>query len=1117
MVVGWASAQDASTPFNGGAAAPSASFNGGAAAPSTPRLADGLAISEPAGQPRVWDFTLGALPQGVRLRRNGFLAESGLGTRDSEKEDSQGGAELAERFTPDGAFLFEAEFEVGNYANTAKVARVSRIWDDMGISYGGEKCDNTGLEIGLSQAPDGYWTPYAVLGMGTQRFRLEGVKRRLYDGARSTYTLFFGANGRVVIEFGGLVAEKTIPLCGGLAPSRRYRPVIGSRPVSRYVNFDGFVRRIAITPMRRDPATFLTPGRMAFLRGETNAVLEMAVANRSGGNFTDVCVTVEQFGEKGLAKTTEVRADTLADGASLPVPVPMETRLRPGRFALRATLRARGEDGAEVTLPQTFAYAIGPQIGDRMRVAIWGMPLETSVDEIRGFGFTHSYVYLGGAGAVSTNFSPKTFMDTLDRHLAGGIRTMRMVGAAIIPPDCTDTNRYLRWYENGRPSANANRQRPEVSNPELIERLRQIYAFDASFFAGHPSFQGVLPYSERREHSFPSYNTENLRYRAETGRDVPPGIKDKKYNLPEAQKRFPEGVVPDDDEIYLFYRWWLKGGDGWPALHSACAEEYRRRISNKDFLSFWDPAVRWAPAWGAGGGVDMLNQWCYAEPEPMNVAGPCEEVLAMADGRPGQKASIMTQLICYRSQVAPKNVVPENPPAWVKALPDADFPTIPPDVLQEATWSMIAKPVDAIMYHGWNTIHDAHTKTRYCYTNPESAKRMKEILNGVVTPLGPVLRRLKREKPAVAVLESLTTCMMGGPATLGWKAPAITCAQRARLDPRVVYEETLERDGFDGVKVLYAPQCEFLPASLVAGIQAFQKAGGILMADTNCLSALKPDIVVPVMSFAPPPESDHTEDVDAREQERDALSKTHQGTRLAKKVMQEAAAEMRVKLAEKGYRPTADSSSSEIVVYNRQWRDARYLFAINDNRTFGDYFGPWGLVMEKGLPYEGWVSLDDPEERVGAVYELSRGGECAFTREGGKVKVPVKFETNDGRMFAFLPTPIASVDLQVGEHSLNRLTAQPLTLGDTFAVAMTVKGADGQPVPALLPVEIRLYDAKGREIDGGGWFCAEGGVTKVSFQTNLDDPDGAYRLVCRDLASGLTAERELQGARAFSR
>ena len=118
--------------------------------------------------------------------------------------------------------------------------------------------------------------------------------------------------------------------------------------------------------------------------------------------------------------------------------------------------------------------------------------------------------------------------------------------------------------------------------------------------------------------------------------------------------------------------------------------------------------------------------------------------------------------------------------------------------------------------------------------------------------------------------------------------------------------------------------------------------------------------------------------------------------------------DLRKRLAAR-FTPEADSLSPEIVTYSRRWNDARYVVAINDHRTFGDYVGPWGLTMEKGLPYEGAVSLADGDSAVKAVYELSRGGEVPFTRADGRVKVPVKYATNDGRLFAFLKSRIASV------------------------------------------------------------------------------------------------------------
>lgn len=73
--------------------------------------------------------------------------------------------------------------------------------------------------------------------------------------------------------------------------------------------------------------------------------------------------------------------------------------------------------------------------------------------------------------------------------------------------------------------------------------------------------------------------------------------------------------------------------------------------------------------------------------------------------------------------------------------------------------------------------------------------------------------------------------------------------------------------------------------------------------------------------------------------------------------------------------------------------------------------------------------------------------------------------------------------------------------------------ADGQPVHALLPVEVRVYDASGAELDGAGCLAAEEGVAKASVLRNLDDAPGACRVVCRDRASGLTVERTVRFSR----
>ena len=74
---------------------------------------------------------------------------------------------------------------------------------------------------------------------------------------------------------------------------------------------------------------------------------------------------------------------------------------------------------------------------------------------------------------------------------------------------------------------------------------------------------------------------------------------------------------------------------------------------------------------------------------------------------------------------------------------------------------------------------------------------------------------------------------------------------------------------------------------------------------------------------------------------------------------------------------------------------------------------------------------------------------------------------------------------------------------------MQVLGESGRPVSALLPVEIRMYDSSGRELDGAGYLAAENGDARVAIRTNVNDAPGPYRVVFRDRASGLSATREV--------
>ena len=98
----------------------------------------------------------------------------------------------------------------------------------------------------------------------------------------------------------------------------------------------------------------------------------------------------------------------------------------------------------------------------------------------------------------------------------------------------------------------------------------------------------------------------------------------------------------------------------------------------------------------------------------------------------------------------------------------------------------------------------------------------------------------------------------------------------------------------------------------------------------------------------------------------------------------------------------------------RSCRDADYLFAINDKREFGDYVGQWKMVMERGMPNAGRVTI---RRKAGAVYDLVRHERVPFTvLPNGETEIGVRYDTNDGKVFLVAEKPLAPLKVSVAPN-----------------------------------------------------------------------------------------------------
>lgn len=873
--------------------------------------------------------------------------------------------------------------------------------------------------------------------------------------------------------------------CNGEAVGRTFHPgrgpivagqydlVIGDRYGSLYAGFPGWIDQVRILSTIPNWAAGqleiqLAPlARTAFIRMEENANVELTLRNDTPREMTNAVISWRFAEQKGEQKVAQ-----LAAGEEVSVKVPVDTRLRPDRYALNISVKATQENRA-VEVGREIPVIIVPRpIPDTMPVIMWGTG---ELDQIQELGFTHQLVTLAdfdqiwkaekpGPAVTPSQLVEKAEM--LNEYLARGVGAIASLSpGSWVVRNAALQERFQRVDRKGQPYKDPN---PCGLFPELNEFCYRVGASVGETFRGFPAFQAALIHTEVRDGTNLCFHEHDLvAFRSRTGRNIPDLVRSKWGVRYEKVPQFPENrVIADTDPVLLFYRWFWSEGDGWNGLHSAVHRGLKS--ARPDIWTFFDPAVRAPSLWGSGGEVDVVSQWTYTYPDPIKIGQATDELFAMAEGRPGQQVMKMTQIIWYRSQTAPNLPEDESKRAnWEKEIPDAKFITIAPDHLREAFWCKIARPIRGIMYHGWGSLVPAQHGS-YRYTNPETKEVLKELIRDVVRPLGPALLEIPDAPSDVALLESFTSQMFAGRGTYGWgrgwEADMYLVLQWARLQTRIIYEETILRDGLENFKILVMPACDVLPVSVVEKIKNFQSKGGLIVGDENLCPAITPDIRV-------------------------TLYRRTGKARDDKNALQKIAEDLRRELQSR-YPWRFDSSDPDLVVRVRKYGDTSYVFVVNDRRTFGDYVGHHGLVMEKGVPLEGEVWLSTTS---GVVYDLVEHRRVAAQPRDSGLTWGMRLGPGDGRVFMVTPRAIEKLAVDVPQQARRN---------DRASITVRVLGDDGSPVDAVVPVWLVVSDPQGRQAEPTGYYAAKKGVLKVEVDLAPNDLAGRWQVTARELASG---------------
>ncbi len=808
--------------------------------------------------------------------------------------------------------------------------------------------------------------------------------------------------------------------------------------------------------------------RRVFVRMEEEARTSVRVTNEDAGSAAGVTARIT------FQRLTIRRAlGDLAPGASAEIEVPVDAALRPGDYPLAVTVAGGSAPEAAPAAERTIS--IVPRPVPRMPVVMWG---GGDIPTLREIGFTHRLVWMidygrvWEAGETTEAMSPRAAAETrelLDDLLANGLAA----AAYLYPGRWISRHDSLRLvYGRVDRGGEVHGDNVCAAFPEVRSYARDVGASVARTFGGHPGLQASLVHSEVRDGTRLCFHDHDAAaYRALSGREIPREAAGKGGVLYSSIPAFPANrIVADDDPLLAWYRWFWKDGDGWNPLHTQ-VHDGLKSTGREDLWTFFDPAVRAPGLWGSGGGVDVISQWTYSYPDPIKIGQAADELFAMAAGAEGQRVMKMTQAIWYRSGTAPELPADEADYAgWEAEQPEARFITIAPDHLREAFWSKLSRPVRGIMYHGWGSLTGGDHRS-YRYTNPETRQVLGRLLRDVVQPLGPALLQVPDRPADVAVLHSFASQVYAGRGTNGWsgtwEADVHLVLQWAQLQPRILFDETILRDGLDGIRVLVLPYCDVLTESVAERIQRFQDRGGLLVADEHLAPRLSADILLP----------------ERRRSGRAAEDKA---------ALQSLAAGLRREL-DPFYTRYAESTNPDVIVRLRRHGDADYAFVVNDHRAYGDYVGHHGLVMEKGLPSTAELRL---RRRVGGLYDLVAGAPAPFRRTPDGAAFDVAPGPGEGKVYLLLDRPIEAV----------AVTATPRSrLGGRVQVEVAVRDSLG-PVGAVVPVRLDVLDPEGRQAEFSGWYGARDGRLSVRLDLAANDRPGRWTVRARELASGRTGE-----------
>ncbi len=742
-------------------------------------------------------------------------------------------------------------------------------------------------------------------------------------------------------------------------------------------------------------------------------------------------------------------------------------QLRPGDYLVRARIEKDGQTPETLEFPLTVAP---PHDAERMPVWRWGGGYSDAPWWTRR-GFTGAFV--GIDAPLETEDSPafrnmRAALEMAARYdFELGFYFHPLMSKRLIS-EAPETRCLL-------PDGARDPDTPYPLEPKVMDYAQRVAESWIAAFTDYPGLRHVMLNSEVQT-PFCLNDAAVRLAQDELGISLKEIVVSKWGPREAAPDEVQNGIIEDTNARYRLLQWWWRRGHGTAPVNEAMHAIVKAH--NPDLITWHEP-YRLAPVRGSHKGLDCIATWTYGYPDLKRL---CYTTYLQAAARPEQQ--LVQQditLFVYGRYVMPIDATTADLSRDF-AGKDPYF-TASPDYACEALWLVLSQRPDILCFYSAGALSPDNPANDPYYASPETFDAIGQTCEEVVKPYGPAIRKCRRTAPAVAVLMSAaSTWFPDSPRLPGYPneqtLPYATLLMMNHVPFDVLLDEDITEGALDRYAVLVMPKADTLTRGMYEQITAFVERGGKVIADAS-LRATIPNARITKFDF------------------------THQlrmdGTRLASgdavtaeedRAIMEGYARELAPLLEDVSRPCA-AATPRVLTNTLEGGLARYHFFINDDRTYGPRFGQWKLHFELGAPQtaEVRVVLDG----CPALYDVLRRAAIAYRTENGAAFFPIRLTAARGKIIAALPEPINRVVVEAPSHAKR---------GDTVTITCQVLGDSGNPIPAVLPLQIEVRDAVGRRMDQASFVAAENGVRETCFTLAQNDAAGTWRVEATDLIAG---------------